>query len=153
MPDKAESAQRPAKLFVVAMILVVVLPLASLLGWFYWVLSEGRPWMMGFGAFMAIFVVISWPLEFLLKRNRYLLACTGGGRFHETAVRAVSFYLPLVMVVALNDVDHARSTRSNLTEYVLTIALATGFLIAVEMLQAVAKQKWAALRQRRTSKE
>ena len=152
MADQTDAAGRSGKLIVLAALFLVILPSASLAGWLYWLASEDRPWMMGFGAVLVVFVMVSWPVEFLLSRNERLRRLTGGGRFHRTVVQSISLYLLLIIVVGLNDLDHDRSLQSNLKEYLLTIGLAAAFLFFLELSQPIIMRRWAAWRQRRTRK-
>lgn len=148
MVDREDTPAKHAKLIIVAVILLGIVPATALAGWLYWIASESRPWMIGFGPFLAFFILVSWPIEFLLSQNRWLRQVTGGGQLHKTVVKFVPLYLLIGIVVAFSDLDHGQGMQANLNDYIFTIAFVTVCLIALELIQPVIARRWATFRQR-----
>jgi hypothetical protein len=68
----------------------------------------------------------------------------GDGQFREVILKFPTLYLPMLVVVGVNDLDHGRTMAENLREYVWTIAGFMVLLVVVETALAVVSPWWKA---------
>lgn len=136
------------KLWLSALVLFVGLPAFAISGWFIFLASEERPWLMSFGMVLFVLFLVNWPLELWLKQKVWFKRMVGDGQFRQTILKFPTLYLPMLVIVGVNDLDHGRSVAENLREYALTI---TGFLILLVITEAAlaAISRWWKARPKR----
>ncbi|QFT92445.1 hypothetical protein FIU86_06295 [Roseovarius sp. THAF9] len=91
--------------------------------------------MLSLGGVVAVVLLVCLPVETMLSGLTWLRRLTGGGRFHRKVITSVSFYMPLLLLIACHDLSHEAGARANLQEYVLTIMLAVLLLGVFELLE------------------
>lgn len=132
------------KLWLSALVLFVGLPTFAICGWLFFLASEERPWLMSFGMVLLVLFLVNWPLEMWLKRQTWFKRMAGDGQFRETILKFPTLYLPMLVIVGVNDLDHGRSVAENLREYALTIAAFMVLLVVVEVALAALSRWWKA---------
>jgi hypothetical protein len=62
-------ADRNDKLLLSAIVLFLGPPAFAIAGWLIWLASEQRPWLISFGTVLVVIFLVSWPVEYWLKRQ------------------------------------------------------------------------------------
>lgn len=144
-----EKADRTDKFLLAAMVLFVGLPAFALAGWLVWDASDARPWLMSFGTVLVVMFLVNWPLAFWLKRQAWFNRMAGDGWYREVILKFLTLYLPMLVIVGVNDLDHSRSMAENLREYLVTIAGFLVLLVAAETALTLLSRWWNARRGKR----
>lgn len=142
MIDLRARASRNDKLLLASLVLLVGVPVFALAGWLIWSASAFWPWLMSFGTVLVVLFLLKWPLEHWLKRQNWFKHKAGTGWFRELLLKFLTFYLPVLVIVGVNDLDHDKSLASNLREYVLTIATFLVAIIVVETIFEAVRRWW-----------
>lgn len=129
------------RLLIIALVALVVVPLAVAAGYAYMHLAADNPWLLETPLILLVIFPAFFLLESWLQRREWLKRMTGGGVLHEQLLRFVTFFLPAIIIFSVIDLNAGTDVTDSagLADYLANISVTMACLVAALAAIEVAK--------------